>query len=282
MQPYAVVLTAVGVSLLLLLSALIFLMAPATARRKETLRFAKYKYAHRGLHGDGTAENSLSAIKRAADAGFGIELDVRLSKDGVPIVFHDGELSRVCGVTGLVKDFTAEELSHLSLSGTDEGIPTLSEVLSTVGGRVPLLVEIKDEGECGVTEAAMTCLSGYSGEYIVESFSPLSIRWMKQNRPDVIRGMLSTRFLKKKKTRSFKHFLLQTMMLNFLSRPDFAAYNHKYYSGAALYLCRLLGAPTFAWTVRSEEEERLALEHGFDTVIFEGYLPKNEPKEGVI
>lgn len=277
MQPYAVVLTVIGVSLLLFLAALVFLMAPATARRKETLYYTKYKYAHRGLHGDGAAENSLSAMKRAADAGFGIELDVRLSKDGEAVVFHDATLDRVCAVSGRVKDFTAEQLRALSLLGTGEGVPTLAEVLSAVGGRVPLLVEIKEEeGERGVAEAAMALLSDYSGEYIVEGFNPLSIRWMKQNRPDVIRGMLSTRFLKKKKTRSFKYFLCQTMMLNFLSRPDFAAYNHKYYGCAALYLCRLLGAPTFAWTVRSQEEERLALEHGFDTVIFEGYIPKNE------
>ena len=276
MQTYVVVLVAIAVALLFVLALLIFLIAPATARRKETLCFASARYAHRGLHGDGAAENSLTAIKRAADAGYGIEFDVRLSRDGVPVVFHDATLERVCSVPGVVSDHTAEELAHLSLCGTGDGIPTLSAVLEVVGGRVPLLVEIKeDEGESGVCEAAMELLSKYAGEYIIEGFNPFSVRWFRRRRPEVIRGILSSGFLRSKKTRSLKYFLLQTMMLNFLCRPDFVAYNHKHYSSASLYLCRMLGAPTFAWTVRSEEEEKLAREHGFDTVIFENYIPKD-------
>ena len=120
----------------------LFLMAP-----KKTKDMEKYKglyYAHRGLHNSERAENSMSAFRAAVEAGYGIELDVRLSKDGKLVVFHDDTLDRVCGREGKVIDFTAEELATFSLSGTSDGIPLFTDVLSLVDGKIPLLVEIKE------------------------------------------------------------------------------------------------------------------------------------------
>jgi len=104
-------------------------------------------YAHRGLHGGGVPENSLAAFKKAVDSGHGIELDLQLSADGEVMVFHDYTLVRITGESGLLSERSAEELRSLRLSGTDEHIPTLREVLELVDGRVPLLVEINPPGE---------------------------------------------------------------------------------------------------------------------------------------
>lgn len=252
----------------------LFLIKP-NKRRPEMDKFKNVKYAHRGLHGTGAAENSITAFKRAVDAGYGIELDIRLSSDGVLVVFHDDTLDRVTKERGLVRERTAEELSKIKLLGTEDGIPTFSEVLSVIGGKVPLLVEIKeDAGDSSVSRAAVKALSEYSGEYIVESFNPLSLAYFKKNMPGTMRGFLSQNFLREKKYRKPLYFLLQNMLLNVAARPDFIAYNHTDYKNASLRLVRgLFGAPTLCWTVRSEKEEALAYEHGFDGIIFEKYTP---------
>ena len=126
-------------------------------------RYKSVKFAHRGLHDGGRAENSLSAFSAAVAKGYGIELDVRLCKSGELVVFHDPTLNRVCGVDGRVIDMTAEELSRVSLSGTGEGVPTFAKVLQTVGGAVPLLIEIKMEEitfESGDKRDVVVCVDG--------------------------------------------------------------------------------------------------------------------------
>ena len=127
--------------ILLLLYALI-IRGRVGEKKLEDLRY--WVYAHRGLHNAERAENSMSAFRAAVEAGFGIELDVRLSKDGRLVVFHDDTLDRVCGREGRVDDFTAEELATFRLSGTEDGIPLFTDVLAVVDGKIPLLVEIKE------------------------------------------------------------------------------------------------------------------------------------------
>ena len=117
---------------------------PRMLHKPDTEPFKKVLYAHRGLFDNATnaPENSLAAFQKAVDAGYGIELDIQLTKDKIPVVFHDFTLDRVCGVKGKVCDFTYEELLKFPLSGSDQRIPKFSEVLSLVDGRVPLIVEI--------------------------------------------------------------------------------------------------------------------------------------------
>ena len=239
----------------------------------------KYKslfYAHRGLHGETREENSLSAFRAAAEAGYAIELDVRLSKDGVLVVFHDDTLDRVTDASGRVDEKTAEELSKIRLGKTTDTIPSFAEVLALVDGRVPLLVEIKeDAGKYGVTEKCVEMLRTYKGDFIIESFNPLALARVKKLMPEALRGVLSESFLKEKQYRTPTHFLLSILALNFLCRPDFIAFNHKHYKNPTLHLARrLFGAPTLAWTVRSEEEHNAAIKNGFDGVIFENYIPR--------
>ena len=226
-----------------------------TRRRRDAAKaLMPTPYAHRGLHDEKIPENSLAAFRAAVESGFGIELDVQLSKDGEVMVFHDESLLRVTGCDASLYTKTRVELSELCLANTDEKIPTLREVLDLVEGRVPLLVEIKsDHAVFDVCAKTAALLDTYHGAYMVESFHPLAVNWFRKNRPHVVRGQLSARlFVKGKRTPSM--FLVQNLLLNFLARPDFVAVRHVYGGYLPVRLCRALGAVTFAWTVKTKEE----------------------------
>lgn len=253
----------------------IYLLLIFPVRNKRINEFVGTRYAHRGLHDENNPENSLAAFERAVDMGFGIELDVRLSSDGEVVIFHDDTLDRMVGCHGSTVDFTAKELSEMKLLGTEEGIPTLNQVLKLVDGRVPLLIEIKENAmEKEVAPKAAALLRGYRGAYIVESFNPLSLGRFAKVNPKVPRGILSQNYLRYPEHRAPLFFLLQFLLLNRLGNPSFVAF-HKNHTkkNLSFHLARLMGAATFAWTVKSEEEEKSAFKAGFDTVIFEGYIP---------
>ena len=264
---------AIPISVVVLFLIYLFLIAPKN--KKEMNKFKTVMYAHRGLHNDERAENSMSAFKSAVDSGYGIELDIRLSKDGKLVVFHDDTLDRVCGREGKVIDFTADELATFKLSGTNDGIPLFSDVLSLVDGKIPLLVEIKENaGDSTVSHAACEILKGYKGEFIIESFNPMSLKVVKDEYPEIPRGILSHRYFEYKKSRKPLFFLLQSLLLNFLCRPAFIAYDHRHADAFGLRFVRAFyKVPTIAWTVRSAEEEKAARKNGFDGIIFENYLP---------
>ena len=258
--------------LILLILALLFLLhiflMTTRRRRKEAEAFMHTPYAHRGLFDERIPENSLSAFSAAVGQGFGIELDVQLSADGEVMVFHDESLLRMTGCDASLYAKTREELSALRLGGTEEKIPTLKEVLACVDGKVPLLVEIKsDHAVFDVCRKTAELLDGYKGAYMIESFHPLAVDWFRKNRPAVVRGQLSARLFKKG-DRTPSMFLVQNLLLNFLARPDFVAYDYHHKKGYSFSLCRFFHRPyTVAWTVK--DEEALALSHAFDGVIFE-------------
>lgn len=271
-MPPIVVILIVILALVAIICALVF-----PGKKKNIDEYINIKYAHRGLHNGERAENSISAMRAAVEAGFGIELDVRLSKDGVLMVFHDDTLDRVCGREGKVIDFTAEELATFKLNGTDDGIPTFDEVLEVVGGKVPLLVEIKENaGDKSVSTAAAERLLKYDGPFIVESFNPISVKNASSVLPGVACGFLSRHFTKEEETKKPLYFILENLLINRISNPSFIAYKHEDHYMPILKLARLLGARTIAWTVRSPEEEKAAYEHGFATVIFENYIPEEK------
>ena len=253
----------------------VFLAAPS-GRGRYLEKYKSVRFAHRGLHGNGVAENSMTAFRLAVESGYGIELDIRLSADGELVVYHDADLLRVSGINKKVCECTLEELSHVRLCDTCDTVPAFSDVLRLISGRVPLLIEIKsDVDESGVAEKFIEAIAEYSGEYIVESFNPLALRTVKKHRPDVIVGILSMEYMKENKYRGkVLYRFLERLRLNFLARPDFIAYDKRGYRVFALRLIkRLFDTPLFAWTVRCEDEEKEARMHGFDTVIFEGYRP---------
>ena len=235
-------------------------------RRLRAAALMTLPFAHRGLHDAVLLENSLAAFRAAVEAGVGIELDVQLSADGVLMVFHDDTLLRMTGREGKLSDLSFDELRALRLGNSEERIPTFAEVLTEVNGRVPLLVEVKYHNRINETcEKTAAHLDGYLGPYLMESFHPLAVRWFCKNRPGVVRGQLSACVCKSKRT--LANFFVQSMVLNFLARPDFIAYAVQDKKSLPFALARLWRPYTTAWTVRTEEE--LAVAEDFDQIIFE-------------
>lgn len=252
---------------------------PRMMGKPDIAEFTKWLYAHRGLH-DNTGdapENSMKAFRKAIDAGFGIELDIQLSKDKVPVVFHDYTLKRVCGAEGKVCDFTYEELQQFVLCGSDERIPKFEEVLRLVDGRVPLIVEFKIEWkDLSLCPIADELLRNYKGLYCMESFNPLCVLWYRRNSKDVLRGQLADAFLKGDEYSGALYFALQNLLLNFLTKPDFIAYNHKYPNMISRRICRSIYRNTaVAWTVKSAGELEKASQN-FDIFIFDSFIPEEK------
>ena len=131
--------------ILLLLFLLYMVLIMPRFRKPDCKALLHHYYAHRGLHdlSAGIPENSMKAFQRAIDKGFGMEMDVQLSSDGYPVVFHDSTLTRMCGVDKRVNELTLRELKELTLADTQEQIPTFQEFLDLVRGQVPLIIEIK-------------------------------------------------------------------------------------------------------------------------------------------
>lgn len=269
---------ALFIVLIIFLFLYLFLICPR-AKKPDASPFLHRCFAHRGLHDmeQGIPENSLAAFERAAESGYGIELDVQLSADGVPVVFHDAALSRMCAIDRRVDSLTFEQLRAYCLADTREQIPSFSEVLSLINGRVPLLVEIKMDHMDRTTPAAIDdLLSGYSGDYCIESFHPMALWWYRKNRPHILRGQLSTHFNVENRTLSPLQFLLGKMVLNLISRPDFISYNWRFRKDLSLFLCRrVFHAHTAGWVIRSEKELETCRKY-FDMYIFEGFCPREE------
>ena len=246
-------------------------ISPRVKDRPGVENFEGKVYAHRGMFGGKEMENSLEAFQKAVENGYGIELDVQLSADGEAIVFHDASLLRLYGENKTVASLTAAELGEY-------GIPTLREALAVIDGKVPLIVELKGEtGDISVAPIAAEVLDEYNGDYCVESFNPMILKWYRDCRPDVVRGQLSTAFVEEGR-KSPKYFMLENLMFNFMSRPDFIAYNHKYPKKVSLTLCRkLFNVPVVAWTVKTSDEWSKCADK-FDAYICEG-LPKKRVKK---
>ena len=262
---------------MLLVILYLLMIMPRVFGRPDMTPFLGRLYAHRGLHDNDSdaPENSLAAFRKAVDGNFGIELDVQLSKDGVPVVFHDYTLKRICGAEGKVCDLTYEELQQFCLCGSDQSIPKFEEVLKLVEGKVPLIVELKFESvDTSVCQAADKLLSDYQGPYCIESFNPLGVWWYRKHRNSVVRGQLSDAFSKGGKHRGPLYFLMQNLMFNWMGKPDFVAYNHRYPDGLSRRLCRSLYHNTAAaWTVRTPQELEDAKKH-FDVYIFDSFIPE--------
>ncbi len=243
------------------------------AKRKD---FLGVYYAHRGLHDNASdaPENSMAAFKKAVKKGYGVELDVQLTKDKVPVVFHDFTLERICRREGKVSDYTWQELKEFKLCDSQERIPLFADVLKTVDGKVPLIVELKVEWmDISVCPIADRLLRQYQGLYCIESFNPLALSWYRRYHNDVVRGQLADGFLKSGEFKGILYFFLQNLLLNWITKPDFIAYNHKYADIAARRICRkLYRSMAVAWTIKSQEELEKA-KGQFDIFIFDSFIP---------
>lgn len=257
--------------LLALILAYIYAIMPriSPVSKRNAAKYKGLYIAHRGLHSSEIKENTAEAFRAAVEAGYGFELDVRVSADGVAVISHDSSLKRVFGIDKRVEEMTAAELKEV-------GVPTLAEALEIAGGRVPLVVELKmDDASSKVCEAAAEVLRSYKGDYCLESFHPVAlIRW-KKLMPNDVRGQLSARFTGKE--HRVRNFILRNLLTNFRTRPDFIAYEKTGGSKLSVRLCRAFGAVTVAWTVRSQEELDRCKKY-FDTFIFENFIPVENEK----
>lgn len=253
-----------------------YLIAPRLTKKNQLEVFKGRYYAHRGLHDNKSdaPENSLLAFQRAVDSGYGIELDVQLTKDEVMVVFHDDFLERVCGVEGKVNDYTYSELLEMNLLKTEQKIPTFQMVLDLVDGKVPLIVEIKmSDANKRVCEVLDHLLQEYRGDYCVESFNPLAVRWYKKHNANVIRGQLSSALNQESGKKSIVYFLVEHLLTNELTRPDFIAYNHLFKKRLGRLVCKnVFRCVGVTWTIKSQEELDRA-KKDFDIFIFEGFIP---------
>ena len=253
----------------------LFSIMPNIFKKRNLNQFENIFYSHRGLHNsqlDLSPENSLEAFKLSVENGFGIELDVQLSKDNIPVVIHDFNLSRLCGVDLDVRNLTLEDIKKYNLLNSKENIPTLQEVLDLVHGKVPLIVEIKATNNIDKTCLSVAkVLDNYMGVYCIESFNPFAALWYKKNRPDIIRGQLSTNHIKSKKHNFILAFLLQFLCFNFLTKPDFICYNVNYKNNISFILCKkLYKVFSIAYTIPSKEMY-IKSKNYYDLFIFENF-----------
>lgn len=236
--------------------------------------------SHRAYHDVSQArpENSRAAIEAAIAAGYGIEIDVQLSQDGHAMVFHDYDLSRLATDSGLINQRAAQDLSRVRLRGSNEGIPTLGEVLELVGGRVPLLIEVKDQdGAMGarvgrLEQAVAKSIHSYAGPLAVMSFNPHSVQQMAIHAPQVARGLVTSAY------RAADWPSLPKGTRERLARiPDFDAVGASFISHEVGDLdaprvadLKAKGAHILCWTVRNAEQEAQA-RHVAHNITFEGY-----------
>lgn len=246
-----------GLALLLGLLYLLWLVRPRGGKPADTSLLAHY--AHRGLHGGGVPENSLAAFRRACEAGYGIELDVQLSRDGEVMVYHDYVLGRMTPCQQKLCEMDAADLAALPLGGTHETIPTFAQVLELVDGRVPLLVELKGETfNTALCEKVAALLRDYQGSYCIESFNPLLLKEIRKCLPDAYCGLLYTNVVRDKQKATPIHVALTGMAFNFLCKPNFIAYNQVDRRSLPVRLTTgFYKAPRFVWTVRTENRDTL-------------------------
>ncbi|SMX39953.1 glycerophosphodiester phosphodiesterase family protein [Octadecabacter ascidiaceicola] len=240
--------------------------------------FFAQPFAHRALHDATMAENSIGAIRIAVAAGYGIEIDIQPSKDGVPMVFHDYDLGRLTRQAGPVAMRTAAELGKISLSGGGGCIPTLLQVLKAVSGRVPLLIEIKDQdGALGpnvgdLENAVCEDLKGYGGDVALMSFNPHSVAACRKFAPDLPRGITTCPYPAEDWP------TVPAKVRDALNEiPDFdrvgacfISHQQDDLNSPHVAVLKERGVPIFCWTVRSAEVEARAREIA-DNITFEGY-----------
>lgn len=237
--------------------------------------------AHRGLYGENIPENSIAAFNNAISKNIPIELDVTALSDGTAVVFHDSKLARMTGKDGFISNCTSEEIKGFNLLitedknviTTEEKIPTLSDALDTIAGKVPVLIEIKNFGKVGNLEKEIwRILQSYKGEYAVASYNPYTLEWFKNNAPKVKRGQIAS-FFKTKEITGLKRWSLKRMKYNKkISEPHFIMYAaenmpNKYtkkYNGVI---------PVLTFTCKSKKQE-MALSEYSDNFLFDSYLPK--------
>ena len=278
----SVIIVKIVVVLIVLIGIYILSLKPNNKRTDELKPFEEAFIAHRGLFDDfiNAPENSMKAFERAVEYGFGIELDVRLTKDKELVVFHDESLYRMCEIDKDVFDYTYLELQNIYLKNTKETIPRLIDVLDIVDSKVPLVIEIKAKHRSVETAKILAkIMENYKGVYCIKSFNPLTLGWYRKNYPFVLRGQLSSGYSKKTNRKwMFEGFIITYLIFNWYTKPDFISINHKHATQISYKICKdLYKVKSAAWTIRSKKELE-AIKEKFDIIIFDSFIPKEKFK----
>lgn len=235
-------------------------------------------FAHRGLHdaANGIVENTASAVTAAVEAGYGIEVDLRLAACGTVMVFHDAGLSRLTTADGQMGALTCQELQAIPFRTGGDRMLSLAELLALVAGRVPMLLELKSDapGDPRIVAAVVGAMHDYRGPFAAMSFDPRLVLAFRRAAPQMVRGLVAERFASRSdwpQLSAWQRLRLRLLLDAFRTRPDFIAYDIDGLPALAPLLARrLFGRPLLTWTVRTPEQRRRAA-HYADAIIFEGF-----------
>ncbi len=267
--------------ILLIIVVLYLLMIKPNLNKKRIASMKAFEdvyIAHRGLFNNlDVPENSLASFKKASINGYGIELDVQITTDNKLVVFHDASLKRMCGINKKLTDCSYDELMTYNLLNTEYKIPLFKDVLDLLNKDVPLIVEIKAEGPCIKTcEEAIKLLKKYDLNYTMESFNPLVVNYLRKNHPEIIRGQLAYNMLKDKNSKAniITKFICTYLLENFITRPDYVAYDIKNVSNLSFkIISRLYGGECVAWTIKNNKQLQLAKKY-YQQYIFDSFIPE--------
>lgn len=239
----------------------------------------KRNFAHRGYYtkDQSIPENSIAAFRRAISSGYGIELDVQLSKDGKLFVFHDDDLKRMVNASSAivspsakVTDMDYSILSSYYLGHSQEIIPLLADVLQIVSGKVPLYIEVKEfSTNCeAVCRSLISTLSKYEGPFAIASFNPFVLRYMRKHAPHWMRIQISQNY-KHSQLPLWQKFMLENLMFNWITRPHAISYHYSS-TNLSYRICRVFMMYTLGWSIpdRKAYQKYSSL---FDGVVFEHF-----------
>ncbi|MEO0462340.1 MAG: glycerophosphodiester phosphodiesterase family protein [Pseudomonadota bacterium] len=224
-------------------------------------------YAHRGLHSPGLPENSIAASGAAIARGFGIECDVQLSADGVPMVFHDWDAERLCGHPNAIASMKSDDIEQLGLLGTEQRPARLASFLSEVDARAALLIELKSKPTLSpllICEAVARAVAGYSGHCAIMSFDPRVPQWFAQHAPEISRGLVGTDSY----PNGFEHVWRDPDIIA-LAQPHFVALDRRDLARPEAAQWRDAGGALLSWTIRTKAEWNTASALA-DALIAEG------------
>jgi len=238
----------------------------------------KQRYAHRGFHSKPEiAENSMTAFKLAVEKGFGIELDVHLTRDNNLAVIHDPSLKRTCGIDLNIEEMDLVDAQMYFLEESKDVIPDFEDVLEMVGGRVPLIVELKvvDDNFDALCRRVAGILRNYKGPFCVESFDPRAVKWFKDHEPQFVRGQLAGALRKTDpKFDKRNDFLLKNLWVNVYAKPDFVAYRFEDRDESGI---KKYKGPKFFWTIKDYSDMKEVEAMGA-SAIFEQFNPMDYEK----
>lgn len=224
--------------------------------------------SHRGIHDNiKSYENTLSAIKKAVNKKYIIEIDIHLTKDNKIIVFHDNNTKRITGIDRIVEESTYKELNNQNIIH----IPLLEEVLELVAGKVPILIEIKQPNKVGILENTLiNILNNYQGTYAIQSFNPKVLLWFKKNYPNILRGQLSSTFDKTTMPK-YQKIILKNMLFNPLTKPNFISYKYNQLPINRIKHYQKKKIKVLGWTITSKEDYE-KYKNIYDNLICEKFI----------